>query len=82
VFGRALRASKIIVSFPPAASQGIVCALGVGMSDADKDPTGSFAKDLKALSALADQCDIGLVGLKHSLYFLPGLREYVMNGIS
>lgn len=82
VFGREVRVSKTIVSLPLAACQGIVGVAGVGSSDADSKPPGLLEREVEVFTALTGQCEIGVVGLKHSLYFLFGRRAVVMNGIS
>jgi hypothetical protein len=82
VLGRELRVSKTIVSLPSAASQGMVCVDGVGMSNTDTEPLGTPAREFKAFFALAGQCEIEVVGLKRSLYFLPGRSKEVMSGSS
>ena len=79
VFGRERRVEKKSVSLPSAADQSMGCVDGVGMSNTEPNP---LAKDLKALSAQASQCEISVVGLKHSLCFLPAWSEDVTNGSS
>jgi hypothetical protein len=82
VFGRELRVSKTIVSFPSAAVQGIAGVDGVGMSDAVIESLGSPSRALKVSLVLAGQCGIEVVGLKYSLYFLPGWSGEFVKGSS
>lgn len=79
--GCELRVSKIIVSSPSAASQGMVGVGGDGMSDTDTEPLAAPARESKASVAQVGQWEM-VVGLKHSLYFLPGRSEEVTNGSS
>lgn len=83
VLGRELRVSKTTVSLPSAASQSMVCVDGTGMSDVDNtELLNAPAREFKASSTLAGQCEMEVVGVKRSLYFLPGWSEEVMNGSS
>lgn len=58
----------------------MVCVDCVGISDADTEQLGVLAREFKALSAPAGQCEIEIIGLQRSLYFLHGWSEEVING--
>jgi hypothetical protein len=82
VFGRELRVLKTIESLPSTASQGMLGVDGVGMSDAVIESLGTPTRASKASLALAGQCGMKVVGLKRSLYLIPGWSKEVMNGSS
>ncbi len=82
VLGCKLRVLKIIMSSPSAASQSMVCVDNAGMSGVETKLLYTPAREFKVSFPLAGQCEIEVVGLKRSTYFLPGRSEEVMNGRS
>ncbi len=65
--GCELRVLNIIVSLPSAASQSTGCLDTAGMSDIEVKLLNVFSRECKASFSLAGQCEIEVVGLKHSL---------------
>lgn len=82
VLGCKLRVLKIIVSLPSAGSQSMACADSAGISGVETELLYNPAREFRVSLKLAGQCEIEVVGLKRSMYFLPGRSEEVMNGRS